>query len=82
MFMNKAKQFSQSEYGKETKDGKEDWYINQEDNCGGKKQDKNRNKNQMFMPNRNRKKKINSDSCLYWTEYLRFAMQLTETESS
>ena len=49
MFMNKA--FSQSEYGRETKDGKVDQYINQEDD-GGKNRDKNRNKKRTFVPNR------------------------------
>ena len=63
MFMNKAKRFSQSEYGKEKRDGKEDRYINQEDD-GGKKRDKNRNKKRTFVPNRDREKKIISEFIL------------------
>ena len=64
MFMNKAKRFSQSEYGRETtKDGKESRYINQEDD-GGKKRDKNRNKKRTFVPNRDREKKIISEFIL------------------
>ena len=57
MFMNKAKWFSQSEYGRENKDGKESRYINQEDD-GGKQRDKNCNKKRTFVPNHDREKKI------------------------
>ena len=63
MFMNKAKRFSQSEYGRESKDGKELRYINQEDD-GGKKRDRNHNKKRTFVPNRDREKKIISEFIL------------------
>ena len=63
MFMNKAKQLSQSEYGRETKDGKEDRYINQEDD-GGKNRDKNQNRKRTFVPNHDREKKIISEFIL------------------
>ena len=65
MFMNKAKRFSQSEYGRESKDGKELRYINQEDD-GGKKRDRNRNKKRTFVPNRDREKKIISEFILLY----------------
>ena len=61
--MNKAKRFSQSEYGRESKEGKELRYINQEDD-GGKKRDRNRNKKRTFVPNRDREKKIISEFIL------------------
>ena len=57
MSMNKAKRFSQSKYGRESKDGKEPRYIDQEDD-GGEKRDKKRNKKRTFVPNRDREKKI------------------------
>ena len=63
MFMNKAKRFSQSEYGRESKEGKESRYIDQEDD-GGEKRDKNRNKKRTFIPNRDREKKIISEFIL------------------
>ena len=63
MFMNKARPFLQSKYGRETKDRKESRYINQEDD-GGKKRDKNCNKKRTFFPNRDREKKIISEFIL------------------
>ena len=61
--MNKAKQFSQSKYDRETKDGKESRYINLEDD-GGNKRDKNCNKKRTFVPNCDREKKIISEFIL------------------
>ena len=61
--MNKVKRFTQSEYGRDSKDGKESRYINQEDD-GGKKRDKNRNKKRTFVPNRDHEKKIISEFIL------------------
>lgn len=63
MFMNKAKQLSQSEFGKEALKGKETMCINLEED-GGKKRDKNRNKKRTFVPNRDWEKKITSEFML------------------
>ena len=63
MFMNKAKQMVQTEFGREKMSGEESKFLDQADDCG-EGRDKNKNKKQTLVPNQDLEKKIISEFIL------------------